>query len=105
MLPGLLLVALGMAATAAPLTTAVLASVDDRHSGAASGFNSAIARTGGLIATALAGAVIAGVGGSLTTAFRGAALIAALVAMVSALTAFATLRTLAPGRAGDADPS
>jgi EmrB/QacA subfamily drug resistance transporter len=104
-LPGLLLVALGMAATAAPLTTAVLASVDDRHSGAASGFNTAIARTGGLIATALAGAVIAGVGGSLTTAFRGAALIAALVAMVAALTAFATLRTLVPGRAGDAGPS
>ena len=43
-LPGVLLIALGMAGAVAPLTTAVLSSVDDRHMGTASGFNSAIAR-------------------------------------------------------------
>lgn len=46
-LPGALMLALGMAGAVAPLTTAVLASVDSRHTGTASGFNSAIARTGG----------------------------------------------------------
>ena len=44
-----------MAGAVAPLTTAVLGAVDARHTGSASGFNSAVARTGGLIATALAG--------------------------------------------------
>ena len=39
----------------APLTTAVLASVDARHRGSASGFNSAAARAGEMAATAPAG--------------------------------------------------
>ena len=43
----------------APLAIAVLSSVDGRHTDTASGFSSAIARTDDLIATALAGAVIA----------------------------------------------
>ncbi len=46
----------------APLSIAlryISTSVDGRHTGTASGFNGAIARTGGLIATALASAVIA----------------------------------------------
>ena len=37
--------------------------VDARHTGSASGFNSAIARTGGLVATALLGAGAGGEGG------------------------------------------
>jgi predicted MFS family arabinose efflux permease len=59
---GMIVVPLGMAGAVAPLTTAVLSSVDQAHTGTASGFNSAIARTGELIATALAGAVIAQTG-------------------------------------------
>ncbi|GAC1500894.1 MAG: hypothetical protein NVS1B6_07210 [Steroidobacteraceae bacterium] len=58
-LPPTLLVALGMAACVAPLTTAVMASVDTDHVGAASGFNSAVARIAGLVATALLGFVFA----------------------------------------------
>jgi hypothetical protein len=58
-MPAIIVIALGMAGAVAPLTTAVLSSVDQAHIGTASGFNSAIARTRGLIATALAGAVIA----------------------------------------------
>ncbi|HEX4173077.1 MAG TPA: MFS transporter [Acetobacteraceae bacterium] len=90
-LPGVAVVAFGMAWAVAPLTTAVLSSVDDRHTGTASGFNSAIARTGGLIATALAGAVIAEAGADLINAFRAAAIIAAALAIVAGLVAFATL--------------
>lgn len=90
-LPGMTVLALGMAGAVAPLTTAVLSSVDDDHTGTASGFNSAIARTGGLIATALAGAVMAQSGPGLVSAFHGAALIGAGLAIASGLVAFLTL--------------
>lgn len=89
--PGVLVIAIGMSSVAAPLTTAVLASVDDTHAGTASGFNSAIARTGGLIATAIAGAVIASAGSALVAAFHGAALVGAGLAAASSVTALLTL--------------
>lgn len=90
-LPGIAIVALGMAGAVAPLTTAVLSSVDDRHTGTASGFNSAIARTGGLIATALAGAVITASSAALVGQFRIAAIAAAVSAVAAGIAAFATL--------------
>jgi EmrB/QacA subfamily drug resistance transporter len=90
-LPGMSVIALGMAGAVAPLTTAVLSSVDDQHTGTASGFNSATARIGGLIATALAGAVIAETGADLIHAFQTAAVIAAILAAASGAVAFATL--------------
>lgn len=90
-LPGILVIAVGMAGAVAPLTTAVLSSVDERHTGTASGFNSAIARTGGLIATALAGGVLASAGAALDEAFHIAALIGAGAAAGAALTAMFTL--------------
>lgn len=89
--PGCLVIAIGMSSVAAPLTTAVLASVDDTHAGTASGFNSAIARTGGLIATAIAGAVIASAGRDLITAFHGSALVGAGLALASSAAALVTL--------------
>lgn len=99
-LPGIAIVALGMAGAVAPLTTAVLASVDDRHTGTASGFNSAIARTGGLIATALAGAVITASGAAVLGHFRTAALAAAVSAIAAGVTAFLTLDRGDPTAAG-----
>ena len=92
MLPGIAGIAIGMAGAVAPLTTAVLSSVDDRHTGTASGFNSAVARTGGLIATALAGAVMATSGAALIGAFQAAAIMAALLAVGAGVTAWLTLR-------------
>ncbi|MET0231403.1 MAG: MFS transporter, partial [Rhodanobacteraceae bacterium] len=59
LLPPTLVIAVGMAISVAPLTTSVMASVDTDHVGAASGFNSALARIGGLLATALLGFVFA----------------------------------------------
>jgi EmrB/QacA subfamily drug resistance transporter len=97
--PGVVVIALGMSCVAAPLTTAVLASVDDRHSGTASGFNSAIARTGGLIATAVAGAVIAAGGTALIDAFHVGALVGAGLAALSSATALLTLGALSEKRA------
>jgi EmrB/QacA subfamily drug resistance transporter len=90
-LPGIAAIALGMAMAVAPLTTAVLSSVDDEHTGTASGFNSAIARTGGLIATASCGAVIAASGEALIGAFHVAALAGAALAAGAAASAFFSL--------------
>jgi predicted MFS family arabinose efflux permease len=90
--PMVLLLSLGMAIAVAPLTTAVLASVDDRHTGTASGLNSAVARTGGLIATALLGAVLALRGDALVGGFHGAMIAGAAVAAAASLSAFMLLR-------------
>lgn len=90
-LPGMAVIAIGMAGAVAPLTTAVLSSVDARHTGTASGLNSAIARTGGLIATALTGAVIVQTGAALVSAFHAAALVGAVLAAASGMIAFMTL--------------
>ncbi len=57
-LPGVLVFALGLAATVAPLTAAVLGSVASGHAGLASGANNAVARVAGLLAIAGVGAVV-----------------------------------------------
>jgi EmrB/QacA subfamily drug resistance transporter len=91
-LPAILVMSVGMAGVAAPLTTAVLSSVDSRHTGSASGFNSAVARTGGLIATALLGAVLAATGASLTAGFRVALFACAIASAAAALSGFVLIR-------------
>jgi len=52
-LPGLLVLATGMALAIAPLTAALFASADPDRAGVASGVNNAAARVGGLVAVAL----------------------------------------------------
>jgi EmrB/QacA subfamily drug resistance transporter len=92
-LPAILVIAVGMACVAAPLTTAVLSSVDGRHTGIASGFNSAVARGGGLIATALLGAVLTAQGRALLGPFRAAMIVCAATALASAVCAFVWVRS------------
>lgn len=91
-LPAVLVIAVGMAGAVAPLTTAVMASVDGNHVGTANGFNSAVARTGGLIATALLGAALAARGEALADAFTVASFVAAGAAAVAGLSALILLR-------------
>jgi EmrB/QacA subfamily drug resistance transporter len=57
-LPGVLLFAIGLAMTVAPLTATVLGSVEPGHSGLASGANNAVARIASLLAVAAVGAVL-----------------------------------------------
>jgi EmrB/QacA subfamily drug resistance transporter len=90
--PSVVVFALGMSCAAAPLTSAVLGSVDERHTGVASGLNSAVARTGGLIATALLGRVLAARGPELEGAFRIAMAAAAAAALLAGLVVFALVR-------------
>ncbi|HEY8778200.1 MAG TPA: DHA2 family efflux MFS transporter permease subunit [Solirubrobacterales bacterium] len=59
-LPGVMVFALGLAATVAPLTATVLDSVEERRVGIASGINNAVSRMAGLLAIAVIGAVVAG---------------------------------------------
>jgi EmrB/QacA subfamily drug resistance transporter len=86
-LPAILVISLGMAGAVAPLTTAVLSSVDARHTGSASGLNSAVSRAGGLVATALLGGVLAAHGDALYGAFHAAAIAGAVAAILAGLSA------------------
>lgn len=79
-LPGVLLFGIGLTTLVAPLTTAVLGAVDNRHSGVASGVNNAAARIGALLAIAALPLVVGLTGeayrvpAELTSAFRSAML-------------------------------
>ena len=97
MLPGVLVFGAGLTLTVAPLTTAVLAAVDDAHLGVGSAINNAVARVASLLAVAVLPAA-AGIatgslaGEDLTDGFMRAMLIAAALAASGGALAFATIR-------------
>jgi EmrB/QacA subfamily drug resistance transporter len=86
--PAILLMSIGMTLAVAPLTSTVLAAVDRHQTGMASGFNSAVARLGGLIVVALMGAVLMGQGESLLKPFAKALVIMGMVAALGGIAAF-----------------
>ena len=89
--PSIIVMALGMTIAVAPLTSSVLGSVEEQHVAMASGFNSAVARTGGLIATALLGAVLATQGERLFAGFHVAMFISGAAAALASLVALTML--------------
>jgi MFS family permease len=94
--PAIVVISLGMVGAVAPLTNAVLGAVDARHTGSASGFNSAIARTGGLIATALLGGVLGATGEALLTGFHLAAIACAVGSAAASASAFFLISSASP---------
>jgi EmrB/QacA subfamily drug resistance transporter len=89
--PTMLVLAIGMTIAVAPLTSSVLGSVEEQHVALASGLNSAVARTGGLIATALLGAVLASDGERLFAGFHVAMIVSAAVSALASLVALTML--------------
>lgn len=94
-LPSTLLVALGMGACVAPLTTSIMESVETDRMGIASGINNAVARIAGLIATALLGFVFARQesAAAFIVGFRVAAVIGATSAAAAAACALLLVRS------------
>ena len=90
--PAILVISIGMALAVAPLTSTVLAAVDKHQTGMASGFNSAVARIGGLIVVALLGAVLMGSGKAMLAPFAKALVAMGIVAALGGAAAFFGLR-------------
>jgi len=90
--PAILVMSIGMTLAVAPLTSTVLAAVDRHQTGMASGFNSAVARIGGLVVVALLGAVLMGQGDALLAPFAKALIAMGIVAALGGVAAFFGLR-------------
>jgi MFS family permease len=59
-LPGVIVFAIGLSMTVAPLTSAILGSIPSAQAGIGSAVNNAVARVAGLVATAMIGVIVAG---------------------------------------------
>ena len=102
-LPGAVLLGLGLTLVVGPLTSAVLAEVDDHHLGAASAANNMVARVAGLLAVAILPGV-AGVHASssannaaaLAHGFARAMEFTAVVLLAGGAIAFLTIRRATP---------
>lgn len=92
--PAILVMSIGMAGAVAPLTTAVLSSVDRAHTGSASGLNSAVARIAGMVATALLGGVLGAEGAALLGGFHKAAMFCAAACVAASACAFFSLKSV-----------
>jgi EmrB/QacA subfamily drug resistance transporter len=99
-LPGAIVFGLGLTITVAPLTSAVLAAVDDHHVGVGSAFNNAVARVAGLLAVAslpvLAGLDTAAPVATFDHGFRKAMVICAGICAAGGVVSWLTIRRSTP---------
>lgn len=86
-LPGIVLFALGLSLTVAPLTTTVMGSVSSADSGIASGVNNAVSRVAGLVVIAFLGLFGA------AASYHFAATLCAALAAIAGLSSYMLVRT------------
>ncbi|POH60887.1 MFS transporter [Cryobacterium zongtaii] len=93
-LPGIVLVGLGLAITVAPLTSAVLGSIHSGQAGIGSAINNAVARVAGLVAIALTGTIV---GSALDVAgFQRAMVLVAALMFAGGIVSWLGIRTAVP---------
>ncbi len=93
-LPGIVLVGLGLAITVAPLTSAVLGSIQSSQAGIGSAINNAVARVAGLVAIALTGTIV---GSALDVAgFQRAMVVVAALMFAGGIVSWLGIRTAVP---------
>jgi EmrB/QacA subfamily drug resistance transporter len=98
--PGAVVFGFGLVITVAPLTTAVLAAVDDQHLGVGSAFNNGVARIAGLLAVAALPLLVGlDTGTSVATfdhAFRSSMFICAAICAFGGVISWITIRRSTP---------
>ncbi|MGY4859128.1 MFS transporter [Cryobacterium sp. AP23] len=93
-LPGIVLVGLGLSITVAPLTSAVLGSIHPGQAGIGSAVNNAVARVAGLVAIAMTGSIV---GSALDVAgFQRAMVVVAALMFAGGIVSWLGIRTPAP---------
>jgi EmrB/QacA subfamily drug resistance transporter len=96
-LPGIVLFALGLTATVAPLTAAILGSIPSEQSGVGSAINNAVSRIAGLVAVALIGVIV---GSSLTVdSFHRGLVVTAVLLIAGGVVSFIGIRNPVAERA------
>ena len=92
--PGIVLLGLGLAIAVAPLTSAVLGSIQVEQTGIGSAINNAVARVAGLIAVALAGAIV---GSALSgVGFQRVMIVVAILMFAGGIVSWLGIRTPVP---------
>lgn len=89
-LPGMVVLGLGLALTVAPLTAAILGAVDADRSGIASAINNAVSRVAGLLVVALLSTIVGGVLD--LDGFRSAAWFTAILMALGGVVSFIGIR-------------
>ncbi|MDR6868892.1 EmrB/QacA subfamily drug resistance transporter [Microbacterium resistens] len=89
-LPAMIVMGLGLSLTVAPLTSAILGSIDERRSGIASAVNNAVSRVAGLLVVAMLSTIV---GGSLDlNGFHDAARVTAVLLVVGGVVSWIGIR-------------